>query len=279
MIINYDTEKLKKALSDFSNATKININFVDNDLKHTVYCTHSRNEYCSAIQSSERGAKCCLRSDSELLMRSRATKKPEMHICHAGLVDISVPIFHNGVQLGYVILGQMKADPSFKKAAAAIDHLGLDEEKMQKSYDGLTLYDDESINAVTSIAVMLTKYVLLENMLKESFDKSIEAATAFIESKIDKQLSIQYISKNTGISKTTLYRIFSDNLGCTVKDYVNSRRIERSLPLLINTDMTMEEISRDVGFRSAAYYSKTFKKEKGLSPLRYKKEHTRPMTK
>jgi two-component system response regulator YesN len=48
--------------------------------------------------------------------------------------------------------------------------------------------------------------------------------------------------------------------------------VEASLPLLRDTTLSMEDISQRVGFSSASYYSKTFKKQTGQSPLQYRKQ-------
>ena len=58
---------------------------------------------------------------------------------------------------------------------------------------------------------------------------------------------------------------------CTVKEYLNSKRIEKAAQMLLMTELSMDEISREVGFNSAAYFSKLFKKYKGISPLKYRK--------
>ena len=49
---------------------------------------------------------------------------------------------------------------------------------------------------------------------------------------------------------------------------------EKSIEYLTKTDLSMDEISLKVGFSSASYYSKIFKKLKGISPLKYKKIHS-----
>lgn len=41
---------------------------------------------------------------------------------------------------------------------------------------------------------------------------------------------------------------------------------------MLREDVSMEEIAQKVGFSGAAYYGAVFKKKKGMSPLKYKKE-------
>lgn len=271
MFTDYDAKKLEKVLSDFSLATKININFVDADFSKSALCNLTHNEYCRAIQETRDGCERCRASDTELMRRCKETKKPETHLCHAGLVDIAVPLFHNETLLGYIILGQMKTTADFSDAKKLTARLGLDARKMQEYYEKLPIHTDEAVRGVTGIAEILAKYVILEDLLTSSANKDLKTAVAFIERNISERLSIQYISKSINVSKTTLYKIFRENYSCTPSEYINERRVDVAKQLLRKTDLSMEEVSRRVGFSSAAYFTKTFKKYTDTSPLKFKK--------
>ena len=127
------------------------------------------------------------------------------------------------------------------------------------------------INSVASIAEMLAKMILLEHILRPSGSKSLERAESFIVENLDKPLSIEMITKSIGVSKSVLYREFHERHNCTVNEYVNRRRVEKSIELLLNTDLSVEEISQRVGFGSAAYFTVNFKREKGIAPLKFRK--------
>ena len=53
-------------------------------------------------------------------------------------------------------------------------------------------------------------------------------------------------------------------------DYLSRTRIERSIELLRDTDMSLLEIAGLVGFEDQSYFTKVFKKETGLSPKKYR---------
>ena len=89
-----------------------------------------------------------------------------------------------------------------------------------------------------------------------------------------KEISVISISKSINVSKSVLYKNFHTHFNCTVSEYINTKRIEKSLELIAKTDMSIEEISQNVGFSTASYFSKIFKKQMGTSPLKYKKNLT-----
>lgn len=271
MTVDYDIKKIDIALQDFYNAVGIRIDLLKYDFSPVSYNKHEANRYCIAIQGCARGKKTCTLSDTKLLERCRASKKPEIHICHAGLVDIAVPILYDDVIIGYIIFGQMKTDTDFSVFKKYIAGLGLDCREMEEYYSELSFFDSDKIQSISNIAAMFVKHILLENMLKPTLSDSIRAAVEYIDRNLETELSIKTISSSINVSKTVLYKKFHEKFNCTVSEYIKRKRIEKSVKLLEQGNMSIEEISQKVGFSSASYYSKTFKAYMGKSPLKYKK--------
>ena len=270
MIINYDIQKINQMLKDFYNATGINMDLLKADFSYVGNRNFWENKkYCKAIQSTESGKKACLCSDSCLLNESRASKMPQMHVCHAGLVDVSVPVLYNDIIIGYVIFGQLKTNNDFSKIEKSLKNFELNIEELKEYYSELPLFTEEQIQSISIIAKMLVKHILLENMLKP-FDENIGRVISYINENLDTDLTIHSISKIANISKSVLYRNFHNYFGCTVGQYINRKRIEKAVELLTDNNLSIEEIAIRTGFSDGSYFSKIFKKEKGLSPLKYK---------
>ena len=272
MLINYDIQKIDKFLMDFYNSTGINMDLLKDDYTIVNSDSHCKNiRYCECIQNTAKGKKDCKCSDYELLEKCKNSKKAEMHICQAGLVDVAVPIIYEDIIIGYIIFGQMKTTTDFEDAKKYISKLGLDTDLLKGFYSEIPFYDSNKINSVSNIASMLVKHLLLENMLKPNFDESIEKAIIYISENLEYDLSVKKISKNINVSKSVLYKRFHQCFNCTISEFINTKRIEKSIELLVKTDLSMDEVSRKSGFSSASYFGKIFKREIGVSPLKYKK--------
>ncbi|MBQ7794048.1 MAG: helix-turn-helix domain-containing protein [Clostridia bacterium] len=187
------------------------------------------------------------------------------------MIDVAVPLLYDDTILGYIILGQMKTNTDFSSVKKYLSELGLDLAEVEGYYTELAYFDYDRTQSIANIATMLAKYILLENMLKPELNRNIEKAVAFINENLDKALTVQSISKGINVSKSVLYKDFHTYFGCTVSQYINTRRIEKSIDLLVRTDLSVEEISQKTGFSSAAYYSRIFKKQKGIAPLKFRK--------
>lgn len=108
-----------------------------------------------------------------------------------------------------------------------------------------------------------------------------ETDKAFLE-KMDKliydnlssdELSAKFLTDKLAMSRASLYNKVKALTGMGVNDYINRIRIERSVHLLTHTDLSINEISYEVGFSYPRYFSTSFKQMKGMTPTRFKEEN------
>lgn len=87
------------------------------------------------------------------------------------------------------------------------------------------------------------------------------------------ELSIKLLTDKLAMSRASLYNKVKFLTGLGVNDYINRLRIEKSVFLLTNTNMNINEISYEVGFSYPRYFSTSFKQIKGMTPTRFKEEN------
>lgn len=87
------------------------------------------------------------------------------------------------------------------------------------------------------------------------------------------ELSIKFLTDKLAMSRASLYNKVKFLTGLGVNDYINRLRIEKSVFLLANTNMNINEISYEVGFSYPRYFSTSFKQIKGMTPTRFKEEN------
>lgn len=94
----------------------------------------------------------------------------------------------------------------------------------------------------------------------------------------DDNLSAKFLTDHLAMSRASLYNKVKMLTGMGVNDYINRIRIERSVHLLTTTDMSINEISFEVGFSYPRYFSTSFKQMKGMTPTRFKEENKKKMS-
>lgn len=79
-----------------------------------------------------------------------------------------------------------------------------------------------------------------------------------------------YLSKHLHHEYTYLSSFFSSVEGRTIENYFIEQRIEKVKELLVYNEMTLSEISFEMGYSSVAHLSNQFKKITGLTPSHFK---------
>lgn len=87
------------------------------------------------------------------------------------------------------------------------------------------------------------------------------------------KLSIKYLTDTMAMSRASLYNKVKQITGLGVNEYINRLRIERSVYLLANTNLSISEISYEVGFSYPRYFSTSFKQMKGVTPSQFKEKN------
>lgn len=95
---------------------------------------------------------------------------------------------------------------------------------------------------------------------------------SFINQNYTKKLSLSDIALSGKVGKTGCCNIFKKYVNQTPNEYLTELRLRKAIELLKSTDMTVLEISYEVGFSGASYFSETFRKFFGCTPSEYKKE-------
>jgi len=87
----------------------------------------------------------------------------------------------------------------------------------------------------------------------------------------DPNLCLQMIAEEFNISVPYLSRFFKEQTGENLNSYLNNIRIEKAKGLLVNTDMTISEVAKNVGFTNDSSFIRVFKKHTSTTPGSFKK--------
>ena len=87
-------------------------------------------------------------------------------------------------------------------------------------------------------------------------------------------MSITQLAEECGMSVSGFAHQFKKEIGVSPREYILQQRLSAALFLLENTDSTVSDISRRVGFEDNLYFSKFFRKQTGYSPSEYYENFT-----
>lgn len=105
--------------------------------------------------------------------------------------------------------------------------------------------------------------------------KPIVQCTDYIYNHINERITINELAGYTELSPSYLSRLFKQNLGISVSDYIREKKIEKAENLLKYSDISLIEIANYLAFSSQSHFIQTFEKYVGLTPKKYRDRHYR----
>ncbi len=112
---------------------------------------------------------------------------------------------------------------------------------------------------------------IVKHDTKRELYKSITEAKEYLNDNFKEKISLDIISRDIGISKYYLHRIFREINGNTPLEYLKNIRLEKAKNELQYSNSTIFEIAFKCGFDSTSYFSNIFKKHIGLSPTQFRR--------
>lgn len=112
-----------------------------------------------------------------------------------------------------------------------------------------------------------------QNILGKREEKSnsiIEMSQQYIRNNFDKDISLDDVSRAVNISPYYFSKIFKEGTGENFIEYLTGIRIEKAKELLSTTEYSMKEICTMCGYSDPNYFSRSFKKNVGVTPTEYK---------
>lgn len=106
---------------------------------------------------------------------------------------------------------------------------------------------------------------------EESRERLADKIIKFLQANLYEQLEISDVCEALHYNKSYIFRQFKATTDCTIMAYFIKLKIEEAKRLLRETSLSVTQISAKLAFDTPNYFSKTFKKITGYTPLRYKR--------
>lgn len=140
-------------------------------------------------------------------------------------------------------------------------------------------YDKEIESILVDLLYhLLNNFHYLTYEKEELKDKSEQLAryhriSKYIFNNYDSNITLQEIAKKEFLSPHYLSHEIKYATGYSFTDLVNLTRVEESVKLLLDSDLSISDISDEVGFSHVRYLNKNFKNYYGCTPLQYRKKN------
>lgn len=176
--------------------------------------------------------------------------------------------FHDLVHLNEKIVGCYKITGDTKdEITAMLSRFG--------EYSGLTrlrhcIHILSLLDFMSEDMVSLNQIPILKSMTERD-GRRMDQVMRFILDNSKRQISLEEVAEQAYMSKEAFCRFFKLRTRRTFTQYVQQLRVTEAKKLLLDTDLSISQVSYQVGFQTLSHFNKTFKSLTEMTPKDWRK--------
>lgn len=144
--------------------------------------------------------------------------------------------------------------------------------EIENKYPGYNTVCQDLLEVVLLLLMRHSRFTVTFVPAARKSSKECAIVRRYIENHFKENLTLDDLAALAHISKYYLVHAFSREYGTSPINYLLSCRIQESLYLLSKTQMSLSQISGTLGFSSPSYFSQSFRRMQGISPIEYRKQ-------
>ena len=228
--------------------------------------------YCSCLQKKYFSLEKCVALDNEKQSETRKDLSLKCYRCHGGLQELLAPVTANGKLVGFILFGQFR---TIKKLPASVSRKCKTEEEraaLEKMFLSLPYFDQESLKNLLGLLEMITDYIVSHELVTQKGDVLYDAVLLFIDQHFRENPTIKDLARHLGKSVSGISHFLHERHAESFKTLLIKRKLQEADRLMKeHPEFPLKNISAAVGIEDHYYFSRLYRKYRGITPGNYRK--------
>lgn len=275
MKILFNNDKLMRLLGNLHIYTGIKTSIFDAGGKELL-AFGGRMEFCRLINADPEGHRRCVSCDTQAAERCAQAGSIYRYRCHAGLCEVTLPLYESGVAIAFLSFGQYldtsPVERQWEWTERELDWYKGDMKALREAFWDLRQYSYQEVTAYAEILDALTVYILREGLVRSVAYTDIQRLRMYLDEHFRESLTLGRISADLRIGTTKLCALAKElSGGRTMTRLIAQRRVEEACAMLLQDDTPVSAVAERVGYNDYNYFTKVFKAITGMTPSAYRK--------
>lgn len=125
----------------------------------------------------------------------------------------------------------------------------------------------------TELMILINRAILdkeLENLAEITYDPRIQQLLQYINEHLAEDLTIDLLAEKSFTSRFYMMRKFKADTGCSIHQYINSKRLLLAKKLLTTTELPITQLCFQCGFKDYSSFSREFKRSFAITPTEFR---------
>lgn len=241
-------------------------------LEHNIH----RNPFCTFVKTNAEAWKKCVKCQQKVF--GRCSNDYLFGMCYAGVEEY---VFYVDDKTFVSVSGYgIDTERALKRINSLSNEYHFDTLELLMVYEqGLKHVKENPKELLPLIKPLCHMLFLLQITIgnvsnAESKSKTFDSILAFVQGNIMQDITLRSIADACACSESTVSHLFKEYTNRPVKQYINHLRIGQAKKLLLATGLPVSTIATLCGFADTNYFSTAFKKKFGLSPTKFRENHS-----
>ena len=124
-------------------------------------------------------------------------------------------------------------------------------------------------NSIRKTELMCTIFRTLSTRHTNTRRQRLSPAIRYLRGHLTEKIDCSGLAQSCNLSSAQFYNLFHEEYGCSPLEYRDSLLVERAVVLLRDGAFSVSEVAQMLGFESVSYFSRFFKKHKGVPPSKF----------
>lgn len=257
-------------LMKFNHLKEMKIEFINGSLREMEMCIHSQEElkdkmaYYKEIYTIENQMMEAVSLGND---KKAAFLFTQLDSSRLGLIQRDFLEYHKSF---YTILNTL-----LRKSIENVDVHPYYLNEISRNFAEIIVSQNNVDNFENLALEMIKKYCDYAVKYKmNQYSLNIKKAMNYVNINIHHKITAKQVADYLHINNSYLSTLFKKEIGLTITEYINKRKIEIAKDLIINTNLKINEIGDYIGIYDSNYFTKLFKKIEGITPSEIQRKRT-----
>ncbi len=239
----------------------------------------ANSDYCRMIQSKTGNLRRCVAMDVGKQLEAMKKNTIIDYQCHAGLREAIAPVYIHGQLTGYLMIGQFRiTDTPPTEVLNQFNQPEL-QPKLYEAFNALPRISPEKLEDVLGLFKMLIDYIVVRELAVVQKDELLVGIDNYLERHCLEDVRFPEMAKKLGRSMSTISQYLRRNHQTSFKELLLEHRLRRVDEFWqTHPDATVAEAAFAGGFSDQFYFSRVFRRKRGLPPAEYRNRQFRKST-
>ncbi len=235
--------------------------------------------FCRALNAVPGGEELCALCDRSKFLEARRDGQALRYRCHAGLREFIIPVIRDGQTIALLQCGQVHdripSAAEWREARKSLVSAGIRVPVLRSLFQRNRVLSPDQQDDLLDLLVLVA--ARLAHSDEREFRTSpgqtqaaLGRAITYIETHLADRLTVEAIARMANLSKRSLMRLFQKQVGSTLGDFIQRRRIARARQFLQQEGRTCAEIAFECGFGSVQHFNRIFRRHENASPTAWR---------